>query len=29
VHIAFLTDDGRELAPEDVTVVKGPGALAA
>lgn len=29
VRIAFLTDDGRELAPEDVTVVKGPGALAA
>jgi DNA-binding HxlR family transcriptional regulator len=29
VRIAFLTDDGRELAPEDVTVVKGPGALTA
>jgi DNA-binding HxlR family transcriptional regulator len=27
VRIAFVTDDGRELAPEDVTVVKGPGAL--
>ncbi|MFD6138455.1 winged helix-turn-helix transcriptional regulator [Promicromonospora sp. NPDC060271] len=29
VRIAFLTDDGRELAPEDVGVVAGPGALAA
>ena len=27
VRLAFVTDDGRELAPEDVTVVKGPGAL--
>lgn len=27
VRIAFLTEGGRELAPEDVTVVKGPGAL--
>ncbi|MEV0952925.1 helix-turn-helix domain-containing protein [Promicromonospora sp. NPDC050249] len=29
VRVVFLTDDGRELAPEDVTVVKGPGALTA
>jgi DNA-binding HxlR family transcriptional regulator len=29
VRLAFLTDDGRELVPEDVTVVPGPGALAA
>lgn len=27
VRIAFLADDGRELAPEEVTVVPGPGAL--
>jgi DNA-binding HxlR family transcriptional regulator len=27
VRLAFLADDGRELAPEDVTVVSGPGAL--
>jgi DNA-binding HxlR family transcriptional regulator len=27
VRLAFLADDGRELAPDDVTVVSGPGAL--
>ena len=27
VRLAFLADDGRELAPEDVSVVSGPGAL--
>lgn len=27
VRLAFVTDDGRELPPEDVDVVAGPGAL--
>jgi DNA-binding HxlR family transcriptional regulator len=27
VRLAFVADDGRELAPEDVAVVAGPGAL--
>jgi DNA-binding HxlR family transcriptional regulator len=27
VRVAFIADDGRELAPEDVTLVPGPGAL--
>ncbi|MEU4387539.1 helix-turn-helix domain-containing protein [Promicromonospora sp. NPDC023805] len=27
VRIAFLTDDGRELGPEEVSVAPGPGAL--
>jgi DNA-binding HxlR family transcriptional regulator len=27
VRLAFVTDGGRELAPEDVAVVPGPGAL--
>jgi DNA-binding HxlR family transcriptional regulator len=27
VHLAFMTDDGRELAPEDVATIPGPGRL--
>jgi hypothetical protein len=27
VRVAFIADDGRELAPWDVTLVPGPGAL--
>ena len=27
VRVAFIADDGRELAPVDVTLVPGPGAL--
>lgn len=27
VRLAFVADDGRELAPEDVAIVAGPGAL--
>jgi DNA-binding HxlR family transcriptional regulator len=27
VRLAFVAEDGRELAPEDVDVVSGPGAL--
>jgi DNA-binding HxlR family transcriptional regulator len=27
VRVAFLADDGRELAPKDVAVIPGPGAL--
>lgn len=29
VRLAFVADDGRELAPEDVDIVAGPGALVA